>query len=53
MQLNRNADGAEKVALQITKNDMMKGTFKDAEKYLSQRLAAKKALVAPEAPPIA
>ena len=53
LQLNRNADEAEKVALQTTKNDMMQGAFKDAEKNLSQRISAKKVVVAPAAPSIA
>ena len=53
MQLNRNTDEAEKLALQKRKNDMMQGVFKDAEKNLMQRISAKKVVGAPAAPSIA
>ena len=51
MQLNRNADDAAKSALQKEKIELMMGSGKDAEKFLSQR-TQQKALAAPAAPAI-
>ena len=50
MQLRPEAGEPEKVTLQTRKNAFITGTFKDAEKILVQRIAAKKQVV-PATPP--
>ena len=52
MQLNRDTEEPAKVLLQTKKNALLAGSFKETEKILVQRIAAKKQVVPTTPPPI-